>query len=94
MEFELCKIDPDTWLRHHGKHHYEHIAVYVKDLFVASKDPKGVTDVLTKKHSFKLKGTGPISYHLGCDFGRDDDGTLHFAPKSMSRQWLIATATC
>ena len=25
---------------------------------------------------------GPISYHLGCDVGRDDDGALHFVPKN------------
>ena len=22
-----------------------------------------------------------MSCHLGCDFGRDDDGALHFAPR-------------
>ena len=22
-----------------------------------------------------------MSYHLGCDFGRDDNGTLYFAPR-------------
>ena len=22
-----------------------------------------------------------MSYHLGCDFGRDGDGTLHFTPR-------------
>ena len=41
---------------------------------------------------FKLKGTLPISCHLGCDFGRDDDG-LHFAPKTTLRKWLNAAAT-
>ena len=34
-----------------------------------------------EEHKFKLKGTGPISFHLGCDFGRDEDGTLYYAPK-------------
>ena len=27
------------------------------------------------------RNTGPISFHLGCDFGRDEDGTLYYAPK-------------
>ena len=22
-----------------------------------------------------------MSHHLGCDFGRDEDGTLHFSPR-------------
>lgn len=28
-----------------------------------------------------MKGTGPISYHLGCDFFRDKNGILCFSPK-------------
>ena len=32
-------------------------------------------------HKLKLKGTGPIKYHLGCDFARDEYGTLCFAPR-------------
>ena len=24
---------------------------------------------------------GPVFYHLGCDVGSDDDGTLNFVPK-------------
>ena len=81
MGFEPCKMEPDIWMRPCGEDHYEYIAVYVDDLLIASKDPKAIIDVLTNKYSFKLKGTRPIFYHLGCDFGRDDDGTLHFAPK-------------
>ena len=34
-----------------------------------------------EEYKFKLKGTGPISYHLGCDFFRDEDNTLCFSPK-------------
>ena len=47
---------------------------------MASKDPNGLLDILTNKHKFKIKGTGTISCHLDCDFGRDDYGTLHFIP--------------
>jgi hypothetical protein len=32
------------------------------------------------KHKFKLKGTGPITYHLGCDFFRDSDDVMCMAP--------------
>ena len=73
-------MEADIWLRAY-EDHYEHIAAYVDDLLIDSKDPKSITCVLTNKNSFKLKGTGPISYHLGCDFGRDDYDTLYFAPK-------------
>ena len=75
MGFETCKIKPNTWLRTYRKDHYDCISIHMDDLLIASKDPKSEMCILTNKHSFKLKGTGPISYHFGCDFGHDDDGT-------------------
>jgi Reverse transcriptase (RNA-dependent DNA polymerase) len=60
---------------------YKYIAVYVDDLAIAMKNPKEkFTDVLENKHKFKLKGTGPIAFHLGMDFTRDNDGTLCISP--------------
>jgi Reverse transcriptase (RNA-dependent DNA polymerase) len=59
---------------------YEYIAVYVDDLAIAMKDPKELTDILEKQHKFKLKGTGPITFHLGMDFTRDDNNTLCISP--------------
>jgi hypothetical protein len=58
---------------------YEYITVLVNDLAIAMKDPKELTDILEKQHKFK-KGTGPISFHLGMDFTRDDDETLCILP--------------
>jgi hypothetical protein len=59
---------------------YKYIAVYVDDLAIAMKNPKEFTVVLENKHKFKLKGTGPIAFHLGMDFTREDDGTLCISP--------------
>ena len=67
-----------------GEDNCEYIVVCTDELLITSKDPKGTTDVLTNKNSFELKGAGPILHHLGCDFGRDEDGTLHFLPKNCS----------
>ena len=61
--------------------HYEYIVVYVDDLAIASKNPKAIVDELESKYSFKLKGTGPIKFHLGCDYFRDKHGVLCFAPR-------------
>jgi len=61
--------------------HYEHIAVYVDDLLIASKDPDSIIKLLTETCQFKLKGTGPTKFHLGCDFFRDEEGVLCYAPK-------------
>ena len=60
---------------------YEYIAVYVDDLAIAAKDPKALCDLLINKYKYKLKGTGPISFHLGCDFFRDVNGVLCMAPR-------------
>jgi hypothetical protein len=53
----------------------------VDDLAIASKDPAEIIRLLTDKYKFKLKGTGPIEFHLGCDFFRDEEGVLCFAPR-------------
>jgi hypothetical protein len=61
---------------------YEYIAVYVDDLAFAMKDPKSFVKTLTVNYKFKLKGTGPLEFHLvGCDFFRDDEGTLCMSPQ-------------
>ena len=79
MGFTPSIAEPDIWLRP-SKHSYEYIAVYVDDLAFAMEDPQKFVDELMTKHKFNLKGTGPIRFHLGMDFVRDDDGTLCLAP--------------
>ena len=80
MGFSPCKGINDIWIRRVDDQ-YEYIAVYVDDLAIASKDPKAIIELLEKGFMFKLKGTGPISFHLGCDFFRDGDETLCMAPR-------------
>ena len=75
MGFEPSKAEPDIWMRRNGDI-YEYIAICVDDLAIAAKDPKSITDTLTQKYKFELKGTGPIAFHLGFDFFRDDDGVM------------------
>ena len=56
---------------------YEHVACYVDDPLIASANPQGIIDALEGDPvNFKLKGTGPVDFHLGCDFFRDDTGAL------------------
>ena len=80
MGFQPCKAEPDIWMWHNGNV-YEYIGIYVDDVAAAAKNPKAITDLLQDKYQFKLKGTGPINFHLGCDFIRDDDGTMCMSPK-------------
>jgi Reverse transcriptase (RNA-dependent DNA polymerase) len=79
LGFFPCKAEPDISMRTNGSI-YKYIAVYVDDLAIAMKNPIEFTDILKTKHKFKLKGTGPITFHLGMDFTRDDDNTLCISP--------------
>jgi len=74
------KAEKDIWMCDKGDH-YEYIAVHVDDLLIASKDPDSIVKLLTEKHQFNLKGTGPIEFHLGCDFFRNEEGVLCYGPK-------------
>ena len=80
MEFFPSKAEKDIWMRDKGDH-YEYIAVYVDDLMIASRLPEVIISALVDEHNFKLKGTGPTEFHLGCDFYRDKNGILCYAPK-------------
>jgi hypothetical protein len=80
--------EPDIWMRRDGDI-YEYVAVYVDDLAFAMRDPQTFVNQLKEQHKFKLKGAGDIAYyHLGCDFFREDDGTLCMAPKKYIHKML------
>jgi hypothetical protein len=44
-------------------------------------DPKSFMDTLQKKYNFKLKGSGPIDFHLGQSFSWNDDGEMKISAK-------------
>ncbi len=79
MGFFMCRADTDVWMRDVGDH-CECIGVCVDDLQIASKNPEAIVEALEKTHKFALRGSGPLTFHLGCDFGRDEDGALHQSP--------------
>ena len=79
LGFVPSKAEDDIWMRDKGDH-YEYIARYVDDLTIVSRDPKAIIDGLMEVYKLKLKGTGPIEYHLGCNFTRDLDGVLCMSP--------------
>ena len=82
LKFKPSKADPDVWMRPEpGGTCYEYIAVYVDDLTIAAKDPQPFCNELKKKYNLKLKGVGPLEYHLGCTYKKDPDGTLAADPR-------------
>jgi hypothetical protein len=81
--FTPCEEEPDIWRRPYKDECYEYVAVYVDDLAIAMKNPESLIETLSdpKRYGFKLKGTGPMEFHLGCDFVREEDGTLAMLPR-------------
>ena len=76
------QVDPDVWTRPEpGGTCYEYLAVYVDDLAIAAKDPQAFCNELKKRYNLKLKGAGPLEYHLGCTYKKDPDGTLAADPR-------------
>ncbi len=71
--------DPNVWLRDTGDC-YEYVCIYVDDLMAIMKDPgQFFTKIQDPNgYGFKMKGVGPPRYHLGGNFGYDDDGTLWY----------------
>jgi hypothetical protein len=87
MGFFPCKAEPDIWIRRTGDL-YEYVATWVDDLTLALRDPDEFINTLTGKYKFKLKGTGPITFHLGMDFIRDPKGMLCIKPKKYIERML------
>jgi hypothetical protein len=80
--FTPCKLEPEIWMRKNKEGtHYEYVGVYVDGLALAMDDPQGFLAILKSKYGFKLKGSGEINFHLGCNFYRDEDGTLCMKPE-------------
>jgi len=79
MGFFQAKVEDDIWMKDQGNH-YEYIVRYVDDLAIASYRPQEIISLLESKYKLKLKGSGPIGYHLGCNFFRDETGTLCMSP--------------
>ena len=55
--------------------------MYVDDLCIAGQDPKEIINILKSKYILKVKGDGPLTYHLGADYYQDPDGTMVSQPK-------------
>ena len=82
MDFKPSRAEPDIWMKlSKDGTHYEYIAIYVDDLAICMQDPQAFCDSLKEQYKLKLKGVGPISYHRGCGYTRDDDGTLAADPR-------------
>ena len=82
MDFIPSREDQCIWLKKNKRLNvYEYIAVYDDDLCIGAQDPKEIINVLESKYHLKVKGDGPLTYHLGADYFQDPDGTMVSKPK-------------
>jgi hypothetical protein len=84
--FVPCKTKTDIWRLNNGI--FDYVAVFVDDLLIAAQDPSSITNSLTDQHQFKLKGTGALQYHLGCDYFKDNTGTLCFGTRKYIKKLI------
>ena len=82
MNFIPSRADQCIWLKKTKRINiYEYIAVYVDDLGIAAQDPVEIINVLKSKYHLKVKGVGPLTYHLGADYFQYPDRTMVSQPK-------------
>lgn len=80
LGFQPSKAEPEIFIRA-NEDTYEYVATYVDDLCLVLKDPEGfLLQLQSEPYNFKLKGSGPMSFHLGCGFERDPDNILTMNP--------------
>ena len=81
LGFSPSKAEAEIFMRERNGA-YEYVATYVDDLCLVMKNPEEFLSILqSEPYSFKLKGSGPMSFHLGCGFDRDSTGVLRMDPR-------------
>ena len=88
-----AKADPCVWLTE-MKDKSKYIAIYVDDLLRASEEPQKIIQDLKDKFMLKIKGDGPLDYHLGCDYKLGKDGKLVAQPPKYIDKILDQTRKC
>ena len=66
--------------------HWEYICTYVDDVLVMSKNLKAILDEMQR--TFKMKGVGLPTYHLGADFVRRPNGQLSWGSNTYIKKIL------
>ena len=69
MGISPSKADPCVWPRKAKcATKYKYVAIDVDDLLIAFDCASEFIYTLKRKHNLKIKGEGPLKYHLGCDY--------------------------
>ena len=68
--FQRTGCEDDVWYKKCPTAEvYKYVGTYVNDLCIVMKDPESFIAILEgPEYKFTLKGTGPLSFYLGCGF--------------------------
>ena len=83
----MCRTDNDAALC------CEHISACLDDLTIASKSLESAIDLISSRHGFNLKGVGPTSFHIGCDFVHNGNAELCIAPRDYTQKLVNPCTT-
>ena len=81
--FKSSRADLDIW-KHQNDGICKYNAVYVDDLVFAIKKPKLFVEKFQTKHRFRVKGTGPLEFHLRENVEKYSYGTLCMSQNNTS----------
>ena len=87
LGFKPTLADPDLWYRE-NEIAYDYLCVYVDDLCFIGIGAAEFYKVLKERFGYKLKGVGPIEYHLGGNFSCDKDSTLTWGSSTYIKKIL------
>ena len=81
MGFTPTRFDPDVWLRlRDDKAGYDYIGTHTDDLMIVAQDASHHMSTIRDKYI--VKGGGPPSFHLGCDYEQSEDNKWKIGTKS------------
>lgn len=85
MDFKPSRFDPDVWY-HLKDGQYEYIGTHTDDLMIVGRNPRALMDTLSK--TYTINKIGEPSFHLGCDYTKNGDGTWSVGTKTYVQEAL------
>jgi hypothetical protein len=80
LGFKPTRFDPDVWIRPNGAQYYDYIGTHTDDLLCVSHRADEIMNDI--RGIYEIKKVEEPSFHLGCDYRKNKDGT-----------WSVGTET-
>jgi len=80
MGFKPTRFDSDIWIRPNGRDSYDYIGAHTDDLMCVSYRAQEIIDTIKK--TYTIKEIKPPSFHLGCDYRAEEDGSWSVGTKT------------